>query len=135
MGQRRYGMILYGPSMPTAELSAAGICLPAERLRVHLQTRVFSARRYSESTDSQGENGSLARLLQRATSAFNAGQSKPPDVYGGRRDAPRAPFFEGLLRCGAALVAALLALAELGKLLLRSKFPQKMACVASSSMI
>ena len=39
MGQRRYGMILYGPFVPAAALSAVGICLPSERLRVHGQRR------------------------------------------------------------------------------------------------
>ena len=44
---------------------------------------------------------------------------------------PRAPFMEGRLRRG----AALLALAELGKPLLRSKVSQEMACAASCRMV
>ena len=73
------------------------------------------------------ENAAPARRRQRAASA----QGAIREEHAGRRDDPRAPFMEGRLRCGAALPA----LAELGKPLLRSPFPQERACAASRRMI
>lgn len=68
-----------------------------------------------------GDNG------QRA----HTGLSKPTEEHGGCMDGPRAPFIEGRLRCGERRVAALLTLAELGKPLLRSQFPQITASAPS----